>query len=164
MSLSLFLPLAMALFPCYLNLTWHLQDIYNLELAGSHNVWGFNYSSFLGYIWGSQQLHGKSLFPSTLSFPNWWWINPIRLSPPPNTNSHTPPLLPTNLYNLLITHIHAVKHGPFHKHSSQLYSIATGVKGWGKVNSGLSKMSEVGCFSMGLWGLWAFVATYSPPR
>ena len=53
------------------------------------------------------------------------------------------PLPPTNLYFLSISRIHQVKHGPFHEHSSQLHSIATGVQHWSKVNSGLFKMYEV---------------------
>jgi len=35
-----------------------------------------------------------------------------------------------------------MKQGPFHEHSSQLYSIAVGVRTWTKVNSGLFKMYE----------------------
>lgn len=54
-----------------------------------------------------------------------------------------PPLPPTNLYFMSIMRIHEVKHGPFHEHSSQLYSIAVGVASWSKVNSGLFKMYEV---------------------
>jgi serine/threonine-protein phosphatase 2A activator len=54
-----------------------------------------------------------------------------------------PPLPDTNLYFMSIMRIHQVKHGPFHEHSSQLHSIATGVPNWGKVNSGLFKMYEV---------------------
>lgn len=42
-----------------------------------------------------------------------------------------------------IMRIHEFKHGPFHEHSSQLYSIAVGVQNWGKVNSGLFKMYQV---------------------
>jgi hypothetical protein len=82
-------------------------------------------------------------------------------SPHPPTSILLPPaphpqvLPPTNLYNLLINRIHQVKHGPFHEHSSQLYSIATGVKGWGKVNSGLFKMYEVGfCVSFPPFFFW----------
>lgn len=56
-----------------------------------------------------------------------------------------PPLLPTNLYFLSVMRIHEVKRGPFHEHSSQLHSIATGVATWKKVNSGLFKMYEVRC-------------------
>jgi len=44
---------------------------------------------------------------------------------------------------MAIMRIHNVKYGPFHEHSSQLYSIAAGVPNWGKVNSGLFKMFEV---------------------
>lgn len=54
-----------------------------------------------------------------------------------------PPLPPTNLYFLSIMRIRDVKTGPFHEHSSQLHSIATGVQLWSKVNSGLFKMYEV---------------------
>lgn len=54
-----------------------------------------------------------------------------------------PPLPDNNLYFMSIMRIHQVKHGPFHEHSSQLHSIATGVPNWGKVNSGLFKMYEV---------------------
>lgn len=43
---------------------------------------------------------------------------------------------------MCIKRIHEVKKGPFHEHSSQLYSIATGVPNWGKVNGGLFKMYE----------------------
>lgn len=53
------------------------------------------------------------------------------------------PLPPTNLYFMSIMRIHEVKSGPFHEHSSQLYSIATGVQHWSKVHSGLFKMYEV---------------------
>ena len=53
-----------------------------------------------------------------------------------------PPLPPSNLYNLSIMRIHALKRGPFHEHSPQLYSIAVGVQGWRKVNSGMLKMYE----------------------
>ena len=54
-----------------------------------------------------------------------------------------PPLPPTNLYFMSIMRIHEVKSGPFHEHSSQLYSIATGVQYWSKVHTGLFKMYEV---------------------
>lgn len=44
-----------------------------------------------------------------------------------------------------ITRIHALKTGPFHEHSSQLYAIATGVPHWAKANQGLLKMYDVSC-------------------
>ncbi|KAJ7246605.1 hypothetical protein B0H12DRAFT_1235533 [Mycena haematopus] len=93
--------IVLTVFPRYLRLCWRLQDVYRLEPAGSHGVWGLDDSSFLGYIFGSAQLRDQTEIP-----------------------------------------VSAVKHGPFHEHSSQLYSIATGVPNWSKVNSGLFKMYE----------------------
>ncbi|OCH89595.1 Phosphotyrosyl phosphatase activator [Obba rivulosa] len=114
--------LVLHVFVRYLRLCWQLQDVYRLELAGSHGVWGLDDYHFLGYIFGSAQLRDQSEIP----------VSSIL----------HPPLPPTNLYFMQIMRIHEVKHGPFHEHSSQLYSIATGVISWAKVNSGLFKMYE----------------------
>ncbi|KAJ4466241.1 hypothetical protein J3R30DRAFT_3311198 [Lentinula aciculospora] len=114
--------LVFTVFHRYLRLCWRLQDVYRLEPAGSHGVWGLDDSHFLGYIFGSSQLQGQSKIPVTAVL--------------------HPPLPPTNLYFMSIMRIHEVKHGPFHEHSSQLHSIAIGVPNWGKVNSGLFKMYE----------------------
>lgn len=48
-----------------------------------------------------------------------------------------------NLYFMAIARIHQVKYGPFFEHSSQLYSIATHVQSWAKVNKGLFEMYQV---------------------
>ncbi|THH18965.1 hypothetical protein EW146_g2111 [Bondarzewia mesenterica] len=112
----------LVLFVRYLTLSWRLQDVYKLEPAGSHGVWGLDDSHFLGYIFGSAQLRDQDAIPVA---------SVLR-----------PPLPPTNLYFMSIMRIHEVKHGPFHEHSSQLYSIATGVQHWAKVHSGLFKMYE----------------------
>lgn len=48
-----------------------------------------------------------------------------------------------NLYLLAVARIHRVKVGPFFEHSSQLYSIATHVQSWAKVNKGLFEMYQV---------------------
>ncbi|KAJ7167692.1 hypothetical protein C8R46DRAFT_255230 [Mycena filopes] len=114
--------IVLTVFPRYLRLCWRLQDVYKLEPAGSHGVWGLDDSSFLGYIFGSGQLREQTTIPVSAVL--------------------HPPLPPTNLYFISIMRIHQVKHGPFHEHSSQLHSIATGVPNWGKVNSGLFKMYE----------------------
>lgn len=53
--------LVLVIFVRYLRLCWRLQDVYRLEPAGSHGVWGLDDSSFLGYILGSGQLKGPSI-------------------------------------------------------------------------------------------------------
>lgn len=115
--------LVLKVFLRYLRLCWRLQDVYQLEPAGSHGVWGLDDSCFLPYIFGSGQLLNQTSVT----------VDAILKEPLPDTN----------LYFMAISRIRQVKTGPFHEHSSQLYSIAVGVKNWGKVNSGLFKMYEV---------------------
>ncbi|KAI0667938.1 hypothetical protein C8Q78DRAFT_980860 [Trametes maxima] len=112
----------LCLYVRYLRLCWRLQDVYKLEPAGSHGVWGLDDYCFLSYIFGSAQLRDQAQIP----------VSAVLHHPLPSTN----------LYFMSIMRILEVKSGPFHEHSSQLYSIATGVQHWTKVHSGLFKMYE----------------------
>ncbi|WFD24764.1 Serine/threonine-protein phosphatase 2A activator 1 [Malassezia equina] len=59
--------LALEVIPAYLHVTWHLQDRYALEPAGSHGVWGLDDYHFVPYILGAAQLRDSALNPAEIS-------------------------------------------------------------------------------------------------
>lgn len=126
--------IALQVFYKYLLLTHRLQDTYRLEPAGSHGVWGLDDSCFLPYLFGSAQMLGFNTLPSVMLG--------LMLPNAPNAEKEAVDNLPPNFYSLSLRRILEVKSGPFHEHSSQLYSIATGVPRWEKVFSGLGKMYD----------------------
>lgn len=131
--------IVLRLFVQYLQLCWKLQDVYNLEPAGSHGVWGLDDYSFLGYVFGSSQLKSRQAIDRNLRM---LIFSTDQSEIAVSAVLHTP-LPSSNLYFMQIMRIHKFKQGPFHEHSSQLHSIAVGVPTWNKVNSGLLKMYEV---------------------
>ena len=144
--------IVLSVFLRYLRLCWKLQDVYRLEPAGSHGVWGLDDYCFLPYIFGSGQLRGD--FPHNepvnvrrCSLRHLFMIMTDQTKIAVSAVVH-PPLPSTNLYFMAIMRILNVKTGPFHEHSSQLHSIAVGVPNWGKVNSGLFKMYQVSALMM----------------
>jgi len=118
--------LVLRVFTRYLRLCWRLQDTYKLEPAGSHGVWGLDDYSFLPYMFGSGQLRDQTTVP----------VNGVL------GISAEDPMANDNLYFMAVARIQRVKVGPFFEHSSQLYSIATHVQSWAKVNKGLFEMYQ----------------------
>lgn len=126
--------IARVVFPAYLDLVWKLQDVYRLEPAGSHGVWGLDDFHFIPYLLGASALASATSPPpvsSTLLIPT-----PDKLWPYPEEVKH-------NLYFSMLKRVHQLKRGPFYEHSAQLYSIGANVMHWKKVYSGLGKMYKV---------------------
>ncbi|XP_042495103.1 serine/threonine-protein phosphatase 2A activator-like [Macadamia integrifolia] len=111
------------IFVKYLELMRKLQNVYCLEPAGSHGVWGLDDYHFLPFIFGSSQLiDHKYMKPKSI---------------------HNQDILDNfsneYLYLSCIAFVKEVKKGPFSEHSPLLDDIS-GVPTWNKVNSGLLKM------------------------
>eukprot|EP00026_Physarum_polycephalum_P008672 Phypoly_transcript_08766.p1 GENE.Phypoly_transcript_08766~~Phypoly_transcript_08766.p1 ORF type:complete len:417 (+),score=69.92 Phypoly_transcript_08766:107-1357(+) len=115
--------LVLRVFYTYLTLMRHLQEVYWLEPAGSHGVWGLDDYQFLPFLWGAAQLKGHK------------YIKPrsIRSDDVVDTYSHE------YMYLGCIQFIKKVKTGSLMEHSPMLVDIS-GVKTWDKVNEGMIKM------------------------
>jgi serine/threonine-protein phosphatase 2A activator len=110
----------------YLHLCLKLQKVYRLEPAGSKGVWGLDDFQFLSYLFGSSQLLDINA--------------PPRISSIAQHVAQTDPRAQSNLFFLSLSHVHALKSGPFYEHSPVLYNISQTVPSWAKVHKGLEKM------------------------
>jgi len=115
--------LVLVVFGSYLNLMRKLQQLYWLEPAGSHGVWGLDDYQFLPFLFGSAQLIGHK------------YIRPKSICNKEIVESYGKQYL----YLGCIQFILQVKTGSFFEHSPLLYDIS-GAKTWEKVNEGLVKM------------------------
>lgn len=127
----------------YFNLIRRLIQIYTLEPAGSHGVWGLDDHSFLPYIFGSAQLapaiEDVSNIPAEGSRSD---------APDPGDVVKTDAVereRKTNMYFAAIGFIYDVKKGPFWEHSPVLYDISGIRAGWAKINkvSSFSSIEQV---------------------
>lgn len=116
----------------YLSLVRRLINIYNLEPAGSHGVWGLDDHAFLPYVFGSAQ-YGPPI-KDTEHTPT---EGSLAGAPDP-ANVTNASLVEkerkTNLYFGAIGFIYDVKTGPFWEHSPTLYDISGIQAGWAKIN------------------------------
>jgi serine/threonine-protein phosphatase 2A activator len=115
---------ALVVFPAYLRVTRKLQDVYRLEPAGSHGVWGLDDFSFLPFLWGSSQLVSSTRVPPTVI----------------DDDSKLEELRGEYLYLDAVKAIKDVKKGPFFEHSPMLYDVSRVREGWPKINQGMLKM------------------------
>ncbi|KAL9113860.1 MAG: hypothetical protein Q9227_001994 [Pyrenula ochraceoflavens] len=130
--------IVLGVFEPYLELIRHLIQIYTLEPAGSHGVWGLDDNSFLPYVFGSAQLapaiSEREQTPIEGSMPN---------APDPASVAKSNLVEKERkryMYFSAIGFIYDVKRGPFWEHSPVLYDISGIKQGWGKINKGMIKM------------------------
>lgn len=116
--------LVLLVFRRYLKVTRKLQQLYMLEPAGSHGVWGLDDYSFLPFLWGSAQLLASQRISPTIV------MDDVALAE--HRNEY--------LYVDAIAFIKEIKKGPFFEHSPMLYDISQVRGGWPKINQGMIRM------------------------
>ena len=118
-----------------------LINIYTLEPAGSHGVWGLDDHSFLPYVFGSAQyspvISSPNELPSEGSLPN--APNPADVVKPSIVQRERT----KNMYFGAVGFIYDVKKGPFWEHSPMLFDISGVPAGWAKINKVLSPYSSI---------------------
>lgn len=115
--------LVLRVFHGYVTLMRRLQEVYWLEPAGSHGVWGLDDYQFLPFMWGAAQLiDHKHIRPKS-----------IRSQEIVAAYSHE------YMYLACIQFVSKVKTGSLVEHSPMLLDISN-VKIWNKVNDGMIKM------------------------
>ncbi|KAI5477602.1 protein phosphatase 2 (formerly 2A), regulatory subunit B' [Pseudohyphozyma bogoriensis] len=110
-------------FVAYLGVVRKCQKVFKLEPAGSKGVWGLDDHQFLSYLWGASQLKQHPT------------LRPSLLLTIPTTADSSAQLLHSSL-----SHLHALKSGPFAEHSPMLHSISSTVPNFTKMETGLMRM------------------------
>lgn len=116
----------------YLNVVRRLIQIYTLEPAGSHGVWGLDDHFFMSYIFGSAQLTRPITEEEAMPLEG-----SVERAPKPGDvlkADTVERLREINMYFSAIGFINDVKKGPFWEHSPILYDISGIRDGWGKIN------------------------------
>lgn len=118
--------LILRVFTSYLRTMRHLQEVYMLEPAGSHGVWGLDDYHCLVFLWGSSQLRDHpSISPQSI---------------------HDDAVLAANgdeyMYLDAIRFIKKIKAGAPFAESSPMLNDISALPEWKKVNSGMLKLYQ----------------------
>ncbi|KAI0439676.1 phosphotyrosyl phosphatase activator [Xylaria telfairii] len=130
--------IVLGVFEPYLRVVRRLIQIYTLEPAGTHGVWGLDDHSFQPYIFGSAQL--TRAVSATEPMPT---EGSLFRAPKPTSivkSDYVDEERKRNMYFSAVGFINDVKKGPFWEHSPILFDISGIKDGWGKINKGMIKM------------------------